>query len=99
MAVNLRTIAKIVRAVTAVQELVEAARPRGDLAECKRQRVAHVSRTGKWLLRALGHMIHDDKSLLANLPEYAVKPDPTNDELDQQAAAREAQREQERGAT
>ncbi len=82
MAVNIATVNKIRRACEAVRDLVSEARPRGPLADLPNKRRGHVSRTGKWLLRAIGEMIHDDKRLVGLLGEFAMEPPISDEALD-----------------
>ena len=82
MTMNLQTIDTIRRAAQAVADLREAAQPQGTLCHLDRKRVGQVLRTTKWLLNAIGHLVHDAPELLAVLPELSVAPPMTDEELD-----------------
>lgn len=91
-AYELRTINRIQRAAEALKDLIETAQPRGPLSDLPRKRTAHVSRTAKWCLRAIGNMIHDSERLNAVLAEWAIEPEPTDAELDARAEEMERER-------
>lgn len=92
---QLSTVNRVRRAAEAVRDLIEECRPRGPLAEVERKRVAHVSRTAKWLQRAIGNMIADDERLRSVLGEFAVEDTrPTDEQLDAMAESRMAARGQ-----
>ena len=74
MPLNLTDVNRVRRACEAVRDLVEIAQPRKSLCHIDRKLVANVSSRGKWLLRALGEMIHADPQLKGLLDEFAVEP-------------------------
>lgn len=90
--IHLETVNKVRRAALAVRDLIEECAPRGRLNSVTRKRVAHVSRTAKWLNKALGNMIATDRQLLALLPELAIAAEPTDEELDAIALEHEGRR-------
>lgn len=88
MKLNVTQVNAIDRACVVVAELIDLSQPRGPLCDLPRKRVSQVSRTAKWLQRALGELIHDNPQLMGLLAEYAVKPPPTDEELDEIAKKR-----------
>lgn len=70
------------RICLAADDAVALCRPGGPLAALPRARVAQVSRTAKWLRRALGQLVSRDAGLAAALARYVVPDDPTDAELD-----------------
>lgn len=65
-----------------VEKLIYLAKIRGALAGVDRKRVAQMSRTAKWLRKAIGNMVFTDPQLLQLLPKLAIKPELTDAELD-----------------
>lgn len=79
---NLSTVNDLERAIKHVENIIELAKVRGRLCESPRKRVAHVSRTAKWLRKAIGDLIRECPHLRKHLSQFASEGEPTDAELD-----------------